>query len=156
VRDRSSSDLIAELELAAFKNWNARFGYQWNPDQTRTEKSEFYVQYIPATDRVINAGYRYRRDLLEQFDVSAAWPITPQWRGFGRWVYSLSEEKTLDQFLGLEYSSCCWALRIVTRRFVSSRTQGTLGCRSGQRGFPARFDSWILRAPDRPTILTCR
>ena len=122
VRDRSSSDLIAELELAAFKNWNARFGYQWNPDQTRTEKSEFYVQYIPATDRVINAGYRYRRDLLEQFDVSAAWPITPQWRGFGRWVYSLSEEKTLDQFLGLEYSSCCWALRIVTRRFVSSRT----------------------------------
>jgi LPS-assembly protein len=122
VRDRSSSDLIAELELAAFKNWNARLGYQWNPDQTRTEKSEFYVQYVPASDSVVNAGYRYRRDLLEQFDVSAAWPITRQWRGFGRWVYSLSEEKTLDQFLGLEYSSCCWALRIVTRRFVSSRT----------------------------------
>ena len=33
-----------------------------------------------------------------------------------------SEEKTLDQFVGFEYSSCCWAVRFVTRRFVSSRT----------------------------------
>ncbi len=122
VRDRSSSDLVAELQLAAFKNWNGRLGYQWNPDEARTEKSEFYVQYAPTGDKVVNAGYRYRRGLLEQFDVSAAWPIGRQWRGFGRWVYSLSEEKTLDQFVGLEYGSCCWALRLITRRFVSSRT----------------------------------
>jgi LPS-assembly protein len=125
VRNRSTSDLIAEVELAAYKHWNARFGYQWNPDETRSEKSEFYLQYRPASDHVINAGYRFRRDLLEQFDVSVAWPITGQWRGFGRWVYSLREEKTLDQFIGLEYGSCCWALRVITRRFVSSRTGDT-------------------------------
>jgi LPS-assembly protein len=122
VRDRSTSDVIAELELAAFKNWNARFGYQWNPDQVRTEKSEVFVQYRPASDRVVNVGYRFRHDLLEQFDMSAAWPITQQWRGFARWVYSISEEKSLDQFVGLEYSSCCWALRLVGRKYVSSRT----------------------------------
>jgi len=73
-------------------------------------------------DRVVNAGYRFRRDLLEQVDVSAAWPITKRWRGYGRWVYSIDEEKTLDQFVGLEYTSCCWALRVVSRRFVRSRT----------------------------------
>jgi LPS-assembly protein len=122
VRDRSSSDIVAEVELAAFKNWNARFAYQWNPDETQSERSETFVQYNPAPGRVINAGYRFRRDLLEQVDVSGAWPITNQWRGFARWVYSLQEEKTLDQFLGLEYASCCWALRLVTRRFVSSRS----------------------------------
>jgi LPS-assembly protein len=122
VRDRSSSDVVAELELAAFKHWNARFAYQWNPDETQGERSETFVQYKPAPGRVLNAGYRFRRDLLEQVDVSGAWPVTPQWRGFVRWVYSLQEEKTLDQFLGVEYRSCCWALRVVTRRFVSSRT----------------------------------
>jgi len=125
VRDRSSSDMVAELDLAAFKHWNARLGYQWNPDETQTERSEFYLQYRPASNRVVNAGYRFRRDLLEQFDVSAAWPITTQWRGFGRWVYSLREDKTLDQFIGVEYGACCWALRVVTRRFVSSRTGDT-------------------------------
>jgi LPS-assembly protein len=122
VEDRSSSDIIAELELAAYRNWNARFGYQWNPKRTQSEKSEMYLQYSPASDKVLNAGYRFRRDSVEQFDVSAAWPISDRWRGFGRWVYSLLEEKTLDQFVGIEYSSCCWAVRIVTRRFVSSRT----------------------------------
>ncbi len=122
VSDRRTSDLIAELELSAFKNWNARVGYQWNPDLTESERSEVYLQYRPASDRVVNAGYRFRRDLLEQVDVSAAWPIFDQWRAYGRWVYSLDEEKTLDQFVGFEYASCCWALRVVTRRFVSSRT----------------------------------
>ena len=122
VRDRSSSDVVAELDLAAFKDWNARFAYQWNPDQTRSERTETFLQYAPSPGRVVNAGYRFRRDSLEQVDVSGAWPISNQWRGFARWVYSLQEDKTLDQFVGLEYSSCCWAVRLVTRRFVSSRT----------------------------------
>jgi LPS-assembly protein len=122
VRNRSSSDIVAELELAAYKNWNARFAYQWNPDQSQGMRSETFVQYAPAPGRVLNAGYRFRRDLLEQVDVSGAWPITAQWRGFARYVYSLQEDKTLDQFLGFEYSSCCWAVRLITRRFVSSRT----------------------------------
>ncbi|MEY2919082.1 MAG: hypothetical protein RL261_387, partial [Pseudomonadota bacterium] len=122
VRDRSTSDVVAEVELNAFKNWNARFAYQWNPDETQSERSETFVQYNPSPGRVINAGYRFRRDLLEQVDVSGAWPINNQWRGFARFVYSLQEDKTLDQFLGVEYSSCCWAVRVITRRFVSSRT----------------------------------
>jgi len=122
VGDRSTSDVIAELEMAGFKNWNARLGFQWNADQSRTEKSEMSVQYRPSDGRVINAGYRFRNETVEQFDVSAAWPITQQWRGFGRWVYSMQEDKTLDQFVGVEYASCCWALRVVTRRYVSSRT----------------------------------
>ncbi len=122
VRNRSTSDVVAEVDVAAFKDWNARVGYQWNPDETQTERTEAFLQYAPSPGRVVNAGYRFRRDLLEQFDVSGAWPISSQWRGFARWVYSLSEEKTLDQFVGLEFSSCCWAVRFVTRRFVSSRT----------------------------------
>jgi LPS-assembly protein len=120
--NRSSSDVIAELELNAFKHWNGRFGYQWNPDANQTERTVVGVQYRPASDSVVNATYRYQRDLLEQFDVSGAWPIGTQWHGFARWVYSLSENKTLDQFVGVEYSSCCWAVRVITRRFVSSRT----------------------------------
>jgi LPS-assembly protein len=119
---RSSSDMIAELDLAAFKNWNARFAYQWNPDLSQGERTETFVQYAPAPGRVVNAGYRFRRDELEQVDVSGAWPLSQRWRGFARVVYSLREDKTLDQFVGFEYSSCCWAVRLITRRYISSRT----------------------------------
>jgi LPS-assembly protein len=123
--DRSSSNMIAEIELDAFKHWSGRLGYQWDPDANQTERTDFGVQYRPAGDSVVNAAYRYQRDLLEQFDVSAAWPIGKRWHGFARWVYSLSESKTLDQLVGVEYSSCCWAVRVITRHFVSSRTGGS-------------------------------
>jgi LPS-assembly protein len=123
--NRSTSDLVAEVELDAFKNWNARVAYQWDPSANQTERTEAALQYRPAGDSVLNAAYRYQRDLLEQFDVSAAWPFGQNWHGFARWVYSLAEDKTLDQFVGFEYSPCCWALRVITRRFVSSRTGDT-------------------------------
>ena len=48
--------------------------------------------------------------------------LSQRWRGFARVVYSLREDKTLDQFVGFEYSSCCWAVRLITRRYISSRT----------------------------------
>jgi LPS-assembly protein len=116
---------VGELELSAYQDWSARVGVQWDPENTHIAKSDFSLQYRPASDRVINAGYRLQRDSIEQFDVSAAWPISREWRGFGRWVYSLRENKTLDQFIGLEYGSCCWALRLITRRYVGSRTGDT-------------------------------
>jgi LPS-assembly protein len=122
IGDRSSSDMIAELDLAAFKNWNARFAYQWNPELNQGERNETSLQYSPAPGRVVNAGYRFRRDELEQVDVSGAWPLSQRWRGFARVVYSLREDRTLDQFVGFEYSSCCWAIRLITRRYISSRT----------------------------------
>jgi LPS-assembly protein len=121
-RTRSTSDMVAEVDLSAFKNWNARFAYQWNPDLQEGERTEAFVQYNPSPGQVLNFGYRFRRDLLEQVDASTAWPISQKWRGFGRVVYSIQESKVLDQFVGFEYSSCCWAVRFIARRFVSSRT----------------------------------
>ena len=122
---RDASDVVGELEMSAFQDWSARLGIRWDPENTQTVKSEVGLQYRPASDRVVNAGYRLQRDSIEQLDVSVAWPISDSWRGFGRWVYSMRDNQTLDQFVGLEYSSCCWALRLVTRRFVSSRTGDT-------------------------------
>jgi LPS-assembly protein len=122
---RDTSDVVGELEMSAFQDWSARLGVRWDPENTHIVKSEVGLQYRPASDRVVNAGYRLQRDSIEQLDLSAAWPISERWRGFGRWVYSMRDNQTLDQFVGLEYSSCCWALRLVTRRFVSSRTGDT-------------------------------
>ena len=122
---RGNSDVVGELEMSAWQDWSANLGIRWDPENTHTVKSEVALQYRPASDHVINAGYRLQRDTIEQYDVSAAWPISRQWRGFGRWVYSVRDNETRDAFVGLEYGSCCWALRLVWRRFVSNRTGDT-------------------------------
>ena len=114
------SDFVAQVSLTAYKNWNVEAGIQWNPEDTRSERSQFRLQYRPGNDRVINLAYRAQHERLEQADVSAAWPIGNKWNAFGRVVYSLRDSSTLERFAGLEYKACCYRLRAVVRRFISS------------------------------------
>jgi LPS-assembly protein len=124
VRDSGSSDFVAQLAVTAYKNWNADFGLQWNPEESRSERAQVNLQFKPAGEQVINVGYRFQRDSIEQTELSAAWPIGRSWNAFARYVYSIQDRKALEQFAGLEYSSCCWRMRVVGRKFVSSRTGG--------------------------------
>jgi LPS-assembly protein len=118
----NTSDLIAQVELQAFKNWNVSSGLQWDRQESRTEKAEVQLRYQPAPRSVVNVGYRYQRDRLEQADFSTAWPVTDHWRLYGRSLYSLRDNKSIEHFAGFEYSSCCWNLRALARDYVSRRS----------------------------------
>jgi LPS-assembly protein len=136
--DTETSDIIAELDLRAYGNWNISGGIQWDPGETRSERGQLQLQYKPSFDRVMNLGYRFRRDRLEQVDGSVAWPVSKQWSLYARMVYSLEDDAlddgqtgsqtrvddkgVIDQFAGVEYRSCCWRFRVVGRRYVSDRT----------------------------------
>jgi LPS-assembly protein len=134
--DTESSDIIGELDLTAYQNWNIHLGVQWDPGETRSERGDVQLQYRPDYNKVVNLGYRFRRDIiettdpttsvvrqedLEQIEGSVAWPIGDQWGAYARLVYALDDQQTLDQFAGLEYRSCCWRLRMVARRYVRNR-----------------------------------
>jgi LPS-assembly protein len=121
---RDTSDFIAQVSMTAYKNWNVEAGIQWNPEDTRSERSQVRVQYRPGGDRVLNVGYRAQRDRLEQAEFSGAWPLGKRWNAFGRVVYSLRDDSTLERFAGFEYKACCWRVRAVVRRFISN-SQGT-------------------------------
>lgn len=117
-----ASDLIAQVELAGYRNWNISSGIQWNPYAGRTERAEVRLQYRPDSGRVLNLGYRFQSERLEQVEASTAWPLTTHWRVYGRSLYSLRENKSIENFAGFEYSSCCWNVRAVGRDYVSRRT----------------------------------
>ena len=116
------SDLVGQLTLSAFKNWNADFGLQWDPTTSRSQREEVSLQYRPSGEQVVNVAYRFQRDLLEQAEVSAAWPINQHWNAFARGIYSLRDGQTIERFAGFEYRACCWRVKMLARRFVSSRT----------------------------------
>ena len=69
----------------------------------------------------MNLAYRYRRNALEQGDLSWLWPVSRKWNFVGRYNFSFRDQEVLEQFFGLEYESCCWGLRLVSRRFISKR-----------------------------------
>jgi LPS-assembly protein len=120
--NQGSSDLIGQVSLSAYKHWTASAGLQWDPSLSRSERGDLSFQYRPGPDRTLNLGYSYDRDTLRQWVTSFAWPISRAWSGYGRVVYSQLDRKFLDHFAGLEYRSCCWNIRAVIGRAVTTRT----------------------------------
>ena len=116
-----SSDYIAEVGFLLFRHLNFDFGHQWGTGTGDTTQSQARLQYRPASNKIMNFAYRFRRDSLEQGDVSWAWPLTSKWSFVGRYNYSFRDDRTLEEFYGLEYGSCCWGMRVVSRRFISTR-----------------------------------
>ena len=116
-----SSDYIAELRFLVYENLNFDIGHQWSGGQNGTTRSEARLQYRPQSNKILNLSYRFRKQSIEQGDVSWTWPLSKKWNFVGRYNYSFRDDRTLEQFYGLEFESCCWGFRLVTRRYISTR-----------------------------------
>jgi len=115
----NNSDIVAEAQVRLNQEWSSVASLQWNPENSRTDKGVFQVHYQPATDRIVNFAYRFRDGVLEQTDVSTQMPLNRNWHVVGRWNRSLRDNQDLEKLLGLEYQSCCYALRVVWRNYVN-------------------------------------
>jgi LPS-assembly protein len=120
--DTDASDYVAEVGIAVRDAWALDLGYQWNSETSSTARTETRLEFRPQEDRLFGFGYRYRRDALEQGDVSLVWPVAQRWRIIGRYSYSFLDKERLEDFVGWEYEACCWRLRMVNRNYVSRRT----------------------------------
>jgi len=118
----NASDYVAEMSLDR-QVWNMDLGFQWNSQTDSTARAETRFEYRPQNDRLFGFGYRFRRDLLEQGDVSVVWPVTEKWRILGSYSYSFLEHQSLEQFVGWEYDACCWRFRAVGRSYVGRTGQ---------------------------------
>ncbi len=58
--------------------------------------------------------------LLRQADSSLYWSIFRQYSLIARFNYDLEEHRTIEALAGLEYSDCCWQMRVVGRKFLST------------------------------------
>jgi LPS-assembly protein len=118
----NASDYVAEMSYDR-DVWNVDLGFQWNSETASTARAETRFEYRPQNDRLFGFGYRFRRDTLDQGDVSVVWPVAERWRIIGSYSYSFLESQALEQFLGWEYDACCWRFRTVARRYVGRTGQ---------------------------------
>lgn len=117
--ESGATEFIGQLDYRFSSSWLSRIGGQWSPRQDQFERGSFSVLYRdPARGQRFDLSYRYRRDLLEQSDVSVSWPIRGNWRLAARSRYSIRESESLDTLSGLEYETCCWAIRASYRRYI--------------------------------------
>lgn len=119
--DEDLSPFIAEFQWRPFSRFSATTGAEWDWEQDRLDVGSLGVSYAGDLGQRASFDYRFRRDRVDQFDLRVSWPVSVEWRVLSRVNYSFEENDLLEVQAGVEYESCCWALRTVVRRYLKNR-----------------------------------
>lgn len=117
VESDARSDWVAMLKSQWTSEISSNASLQWSEKEKETERATVDLRYKEDQRRVLRLGYRFEQDVRKQIDVAGMWPVSDRWNVIGRWMRSLKDEVTLESLTGVEYQSCCWALRLVHRRY---------------------------------------
>jgi LPS-assembly protein len=118
---QGKSAWVADVGWAPSDRWNIGASYQWDPKLRRETLASIRGRYLLPDDGIVNIAYRYRRDLIEQADFSFLYPVNASWSVVGRYYYSIFDHKPLETIAGVQWDSCCIAVRFVGRRYVHNR-----------------------------------
>ena len=121
------SPLAGVLSFQLIPNWSLTGNTIWNTQLNQMDNQNIALQYHRDALHIINLAYNFVRngDLqpglppnsngnnLKQIDFSFAWPVNNNWSAVGRWTQSINQAHFQNQLYGLQYDSCCWAVRFV-------------------------------------------
>lgn len=118
--ERSESEIFTDWSVRG--PWHLRHTGQWvtDPKLNLEPRLDLTLALEPEPDRFIRAAYRRREDgngliSTEQTDIAGVWRLSPKWHVLGRWNYSILEDISLEQLLGVQYNNCCWSARVIMR-----------------------------------------
>ncbi len=121
VDQRSRSATIVEASWHPARTIALNAGLQWDTETSETEVARFGLSYRDDNARQVALGYRLRRDQVDQVDMRFRYPINQRLNLISRVIYSFEDNDTLEVLGGIEYESCCWALRLTGRDHVRDR-----------------------------------
>ncbi len=132
----STSALAGEIEYRAGRNWRLAADIQWNEHHRQVDEGSLQLRYQRASERLFNVSWRYRSLVratpfptragidanidpgIDQTDISAAWPLSANWKLLGRWNYDHANSRNLEAFAGVEYRNCCATVRVIAREWL--------------------------------------
>lgn len=110
--------------------WGLRGGLQYDTRLDNVATSSAAIEYRRDEDRMLQLTYRYAspeyiqvtlpnyanadqyKEGISQVGGAASWPIADRWSIVGAYYFDTNANKPADQMVGLQYNSCCYALRV--------------------------------------------
>jgi LPS-assembly protein len=119
--------------------WNFAANGIWDPIQKQVDNSTLNLHYQPDPNRVLNLGFSFVRNgdinsgivvnnstnNLKLTDVSFSWPIFNEINMLARWSQDWNQEHFQNLLYGLQYDTCCWAVRLVGSRTFTNLAPDT-------------------------------
>jgi LPS-assembly protein len=119
--DEDFSPFLAEFTWHLWSRFSTMASMQWDWERSQLSLGTLGFDYRGKKGERFRFEYRYRRDRVDQFDFRVFWPINERWRVLSRLNYSFADSDLLEIQGGVEYESCCWAIRTVLRRYLKNR-----------------------------------
>lgn len=113
------------------ERWGLRGGIQYDTRLDSVATSNSSIEYRRDEDRLVQLNYRYAspeyiqatlparystaeqyKNGINQVGTVASWPIADRWSIVGAYYYDTNVNKAADQMLGVQYNSCCYAIRV--------------------------------------------
>ncbi|WP_411360119.1 LPS-assembly protein LptD [Pseudidiomarina salilacus] len=117
------SDLAFEGRFRFDENWFVNAALQYDMEQNKTRKSQTAVEYRIDERNLIQFSHRQVTNILdddiEQLGMQAVYEVNQQWQVASNWYYDLQQKRTNDALLALQYSDCCWAIRVSAYRRIN-------------------------------------
>ncbi|HCB1659595.1 TPA: LPS assembly protein LptD [Citrobacter farmeri] len=111
--------------------WGLRGGVQYDTRLDSVATSSSSIEYRRDEDRLVQLNYRYAspeyiqatlparystaeqyKNGINQVGTVASWPIADRWSIVGAYYFDTNVNKPADQMLGVQYNSCCYAIRV--------------------------------------------
>lgn len=119
-RSTKESALAAEL-VAQFNNrWGIRNSFQYDTENKVTEKMNTTLDWRFSDRKLVQLTHRYSPNLsgenIRQLGLFTAYPIDENWQFVGSVHRDLELDRSIENYIGLQYESCCWAIRTTIYR----------------------------------------
>ena len=114
-------------------SWSITGDYIWDPSIRATNNTDVDFHYHPLPNAAISAGYSYlinadrtgainsgNSNALHQALFAYAWPFTEKWSTIGAYSQNISKNYSMMSLFGVQYDSCCWAMRVMGGRTFKS------------------------------------
>ncbi|MGA7510277.1 MAG: LPS assembly protein LptD [Erwinia billingiae] len=135
--DRGSLVWAGDTYYRISDRWSTRGGLQYDTRLDNVSQGNAVLEYRRDADRMVQLNYRYTspeyiaqtlstvtnpgyQDGISQVGATASWPIADAWSVVGAWYYDTKAKQPADQLLGVQYSSCCYAIRLGYERKITS------------------------------------
>ncbi len=121
---KDSSSLAADLFIKFANRWQLKGDIQYDTGLQQTDKSQLSLDYRADGRNLFQLSHRYINDIsgsaIEQISALSSFPINKNWQFVGFATQDLVEKRSLEAYAGLQYESCCWAIRVAYHRSINT------------------------------------